>query len=82
MIDFLGVFGSILFAVSYLPQVIKSVRQGHARGVSIWSLYLTLAGETSCIVYVLNKRTFPLLINYGCSFFFCTVLLFYKVFRD
>lgn len=80
MIEFVGWFGSILFALCALPQALKCWNDGHARGLSNSFLWLWLLGEASMIVYTVFKLNgdLPLLFNYMLNMSFLMLIMRYK----
>lgn len=75
----IGWTGSILFALSGIPQAWTSYRQGHSRGLSPLFLGLWLAGEVLTLAYILPKLDWPLLFNYGFNLSCLIVILKYKI---
>lgn len=76
----LGMLGGLLLAVSAIPQVVKSWKDGHSEGLSHGLLALWLGGEACMLMYVLVKYTSDLwlLLNYGSNFLFVGVIAWFK----
>lgn len=53
MVELLGYAGSLCFILATLAQALKSIRQGHSRGISHWLLWILTVGYTCMITYVL-----------------------------
>lgn len=73
--------GSAFLLVRMIPQVIKCVKQGHGKGLSIWFLWAWLIGEGLILThFVIKSDGIGLVINY--SFMICCILtvMFYKFF--
>ena len=79
MLETVGWLGGILLAACGLPQAIKSYRQKHSYGLSIWFLYMWLGGEVLVLVYVLPKWHWPLIFNYAANILLVIVILYYKI---
>jgi uncharacterized protein with PQ loop repeat len=76
----IGTLGSIAFALSGLPQAIKSIHDGHSKGISHGMLWLWLFGEVCMIFYSLYFYTydFILISNYFINFVNVAVITKYK----
>lgn len=75
MSEILGWIATVLFIVSYIPQIIKLKKTG--KYISIWLLVLSLLGNIVALVYSILISQPPLTIKY---IFLITVLaisLFY-----
>ena len=74
----IGLVGSLLLALSGIPEMIRTIRdkQCHLG----WGLLLMwFFGEVLCVVYGLQLREIPLLINYLFNVVIISVMLFYKI---
>lgn len=82
MIEFIGWIASNLFAFCALPQCIKVVKQGHARGLDKTFTFMWLTGEVLMQIYVINKHGFdiPLLWNYWANTTFVLIIVYYMFF--
>ena len=78
----LGWAGAGFFAFCAVPQVIQTLREGHARNLSSLFLWMWLVGAILCTVgSVLDVGVVPwLLFNYSFSILCVLVLLIYKLF--
>lgn len=67
MIELIGNIGLVALLLSGLPQLFKTVREGHAEGLSIWFLITMNIGFLGMLSYVVCKHGFedkPLVIDY------------------
>jgi uncharacterized protein with PQ loop repeat len=82
IINLCGLVGATAFAISGVPQMIKSIKDGHAYGVAWGMIILWLIGEVAMIAYTLMKYTndYILLGNYLINFMVISVIAFYKIF--
>lgn len=62
MTELLGYLGSLSFVLATAAQAIKSIRQGHSRGISYWLLWILSFGYTCMIIYVLKTIGFDLVL--------------------
>ena len=79
MLELVGWIGAVCLGVCAVPQTIKTVKQGHARGISLSFLLLWIVGEMLTFVYVLPKKDLPLLVNYGLNLICLSVILRYRM---
>jgi uncharacterized protein with PQ loop repeat len=77
-----GVIGAVAFAISGVPQMIKSIKDGHAYGVAWGMIILWLIGEINMIAYTLLKYGLDIILlgNYTINFIVIMIILYYKVF--
>lgn len=73
-----GWLGSIILAVSSVPQMFKTVRDGHADGLSWAFLALWVIGEILSLVYVAHDHNWPLIANYTLNLGIIFIILRYK----
>ena len=80
MIEMIGVVGATAFALSGVPQAIKSYREGHSRGVAHGTVLLWLLGEGAMLVYAGIKYTsdFILIGNYLANFLVVGIIAWSK----
>jgi uncharacterized protein with PQ loop repeat len=82
VIDLYGYVGGALLAFCAVPLLIKTVRDGHARGVSLGFLLMWSAGEALTLRYVADvSPTVPLIGNYVVNLSTVLVVLGYRVAR-
>lgn len=79
MITTIGWIGSLCLAFSGAPQAYKCYCQGHARGLSIFTLSLWFTGEVCYVVATIGEfgLVWWLLFNYFMNIFFISVMLWY-----
>jgi uncharacterized protein with PQ loop repeat len=76
----LGGLGTTCFALSALPQAIKSWKEGHAKGISAATVWLWVIGEAAMFGYTLKvyPNDYILLINYAVNLALVSVIFRYK----
>lgn len=85
LVEFIGSAGALCFAICSLPQVIKCLREGNARGTSWLFVILGIGGNVFSFIYMLardlasNEMHWPLYFNYSTALILCLVLLGLKV---
>lgn len=80
MNELLGWAASVVLAISSLPQCFKTVRDGHADGLSWAFIALWLIGEILSLAYVLPSMNWPLIANYGANLAILLIIGYYKMF--
>jgi len=80
MLDLIGWVGSILFAISAIPQAWKSYKDGHSDGISASFLWMWFCGEILVMIYTIPKLLWPLLFNYTFNIILLIIILTYKYF--
>lgn len=80
MLKLIGLIGATAFALSGVPQAIRSFREGHSDGMSHGTIILWLSGEGAMLVYALGKYTsdYILICNYLANFLVVGVIAWYK----
>jgi hypothetical protein len=83
MEQFFGYVGALFLAVSGIPQAIKSIIDGHSRGVSHGTVWLWFWGEVFMTIYVLStySNDYKLLVNYILNCIIISIVLKYKYFE-
>ena len=79
MLESIGWIGGVLLASCGLPQAVKSYRQRHSYGLSLWFLLMWLWGEILVLAYVLPKGHWPLIFNYAANICLVLVILYFKL---
>lgn len=80
-VEILGWIGATAFAISGVPQMIKSIREGHSSGVSHGLIWLWLTGEAAMLLYTTLKYSDVILLtNYIANLIFVGVIAWYKYF--
>lgn len=82
MIELCGYVGGILLALCALPLLLKTIRDGHARGVSLGFLLMWAGGEMLMLRYVAEASpTIQLIGNYVLNLAMVLPVLAYRVVR-
>lgn len=80
VLEVIGLIGATAFALSGVPQAIKSVREGHSRGVAHGTVLLWLLGEGAMLAYASVKypSDWVLISNYLANFLVVGVIAWFK----
>jgi uncharacterized protein with PQ loop repeat len=76
----IGIIGAICFALSGLPQAIKSYKDGHSKGIATATVWLWLIGEAATLLYTYYKYTndYILICNYLSNVILVGIIFIYK----
>lgn len=76
-----GWLGAFLLAVCSFPLLVRTVEDGHARGVSLGFLLMWWVGELLMLEHVRRGpvRSTPLMVNYAANVAIVGVILFYRL---
>jgi uncharacterized protein with PQ loop repeat len=77
----LGYLGALLLGACALPLLVRTLRDGHARGVSALFLVSWFLGECLMLAYVvlLPALSIPLFANYLANVLMVGLVCFYRV---
>lgn len=78
--EIIGWVGAAFLALCGIPQMIKSIKDGHADGIADLFIIMWGVGEVLMFIYVLPIMSYPLLANYLLNILIIAVILKYKVF--
>jgi len=78
-VQFFGWTYSGAFALSALPQTMRSRREGHSRGVADGTLILWLLGEVAGLVYGFGLMQLPIIINCLINTIFVSIIVWYRL---
>lgn len=82
MIEYVGWFASLCFALCALPQAYQCVKQGHGIGINKLFMWIWLSGEVSMMPYIVIKHgwDWPIMFNLTVNTFFIIVIMKYIYF--
>ena len=70
---------SLAFALSALPQSIKSHKEGHSKGIADGMLQLWILGEMAGLFYGFGLMEYPIIFNCALNVLFVSVIVYYRV---
>jgi uncharacterized protein with PQ loop repeat len=71
---------SLAFALSGLPQMFKSIREGHSRGVADGTMLLWMMGELGGLIYGIGLMQWPIIFNCLLNTIFVGIIVMYRLF--
>jgi uncharacterized protein with PQ loop repeat len=81
MIQLIGYAAMACLACATLPQVYKTIKEGHSRGMAGGYIALLLSGFTLMSTYLLlTKPVWPVLLNYIINIIMMLTIGYYKLF--
>lgn len=74
-----GILLSVCFAIAYLPQIIRMIRNKSSKDVSLGMLILNLVGYCSGLVYITSNEIarFWVVINYSSGISMTILTMFF-----
>lgn len=81
MIEIIGWISTISFTIAGFPQVTKTIREGHADGVSAGFLTFWFLGNFFGSIYALLAASYPLAIGFMTSVTFGLIIWRYKIWK-
>ena len=77
-IEYVGLFGAFLSAITFIPQVIKAWQTKSVADLSIWMLLIVLTSVIVWLVYGIYLNLLPVIIANGVILVLAIVLLYFK----
>jgi len=79
-ISYIGIIGSVIMALGAIPQLYKTLKDGHAEGLSLGTLFCWFVGMICLLLYVIVFRVndYILIANYGFNILCVIIYLKYK----
>ena len=79
MIQIIGLIAGVFTASSLLPQLIKILREKHARDVSKAMLLVLMTGVSLWIFYGILREDLPIIITNSFSLILNIITLYYRI---
>ena len=76
-VEYMGLAGGGMIAISFIPQTVKVIRTGHAEGVSPLSIGIIFLSSTMMIFYGVYFSLLPVIIANASVGVNSAVILFY-----
>jgi uncharacterized protein with PQ loop repeat len=81
MINIIGYMAMTCLIIAAIPQVIKSIKEGHSNGIAGGYIILLISGFSLMATYLLfTKPIIPVLINYMFNIMMMLTIGYYKLF--
>jgi len=71
---------SLAFALSSIPQALKSIKDKNSKGVADGTLLLWIVGEIAGTAYGISLVQWPIIFNCALNTIFVGIILWYKIF--
>jgi MtN3 and saliva related transmembrane protein len=79
MSDWIGYAAAILATSSFLPQVVKTIRSGQTKDISLWMYLLFCSGVALWLVYGLMIHAAPVIVANFVTLALSGTILFLKL---
>ena len=77
--DIVGSLAACLTTISFVPQVVRTLRTRDTRAISLWMYLLFCAGVALWAVYGLILMAWPIILANGMTLALASVVLWHKV---
>jgi MtN3 and saliva related transmembrane protein len=77
-IDFLGLFGAFLSAITFIPQVIQAYKSKSVKDLNTGMLFIIFSSVIIWLVYGIAKNDLPIIIANSIILILSGVLLYFK----
>ena len=77
-IDYVGLFGATLSAITFVPQVYKAWETKSVGDLSIWMIVILLGNVSTWLFYGIVKEDFAIILANSIILFLSLVLLYFK----
>ena len=78
-VTILGFTAGMLTTISFLPQVIKTLKLKETKDISLWMYVILCIGVFSWLIYGLLIKDLPIIAANSISFLLVSIILFYKI---
>jgi len=78
-IDYVGLFGAFLSAITFVPQVFKAWQSKSTGDLSIWMILILLGNVSTWLFYGIVKDDLAIMIANGIILSLSLVLLYFKL---
>jgi len=77
-VDIIGGMGGFCTTICFIPQIIKILRTGHAKDISLVMYVVLTTGIFLWLVYGVLLERLPIILANGVSFILCLLVIFMK----
>ena len=78
LIDYIGIFGSLLVGFSFIPQTYKTLKTKKSKDISKLFVITNIISSTCMLIFGIRRNILPIMIANG-SVFINALILFYCV---
>ncbi len=79
MIEIIGYIAAFLTTFSFIPQVVKVIKDKQTRNISLQMYLIFSLGVSLWLVYGILIGAFPIIIANGLTLIFSVIILIYKL---
>ena len=77
-IDYLGLFGAFLSAITFIPQVIQAYKTKSVRDLNTGMLFIIFSSVCVWLIYGFVKQVLPIIVANSVILILCSILLYFK----
>lgn len=77
-IDYLGLFGAFLSAITFIPQVIQAYKTKSVKDLNTGMLFIIFTSVCVWLIYGFVKSDLPIIVANSVILVLCSVLLYFK----
>ncbi|MFY8089992.1 MAG: SemiSWEET family sugar transporter [Chitinophagaceae bacterium] len=77
-IDYLGLFGAFLSAITFIPQVIQAYKTKSVRDLNTGMLFIIFSSVCVWLIYGFVKQDLPIIVANSVILILCSILLYFK----
>ncbi|HUR12782.1 MAG TPA: SemiSWEET family transporter [Flavitalea sp.] len=78
-IDYVGLFGALLSALTFVPQVYKAWQSRSVGDLSIWMILILLGNVSTWLFYGIVKNDMAIIIANSIILFLSLLMLYFKL---
>lgn len=75
----IGIVASAIVTISYIPQVLHTMKLKHMKGISMLWLVLVVSGSALYLIYGLLLPSLPVTISSFAVAFMASILIYHKL---
>mgnify|MGYP001767977519 CR=1 FL=1 len=76
----LGILAGLLTTTSFIPQIIKILRTGHARDISLYMYVILTTGIGLWLIYGILIEEAPIILANSVGFVLCSYIIAMKIY--
>jgi MtN3 and saliva related transmembrane protein len=77
--ELVGSLAAVLTTASFVPQVVRTIRTGDTRAISLWMYILFCMGVALWGIYGVLLRSWPIMVANGITLALGSVVLWHKI---
>ena len=81
VIDIIGLIGSILVAISFVPQTYKTINSNQIKDISFMFMFINIISAGLMCIYGAYYYIIPIMISNGSVLTNCCIILYYVIYN-